>query len=112
MSSLETFKKNDYWELHVWPEFHPLSALMSDISERNWCASWLSGTEYTLWDTIQEGHSPWEVTDSEIDELRSLSQQYGCWIWWVEEIGALPVELKIWEQHIKERKGLNHVSGN
>ncbi len=57
---------------------------MSAISEDCWCAGWLMGNEYTLWELIHsENHDyRWRnVSGQDLEELRVLSEHAGGWIW-------------------------------
>lgn len=57
---------------------------MSAISEHCWCAGWLMGNEYALWELVHsENHDyGWSsVSDQDLEELRVLSEHAGGWIW-------------------------------
>jgi hypothetical protein len=67
---------------------NPLARLlyekMSAISEDSWCAGWLLGNEYALWEMLNGdgrdyGFGP--VADADLEELRVLSRQANGWIW-------------------------------
>jgi hypothetical protein len=66
-----------------------LKALMSDISERCWCAGWLVDTEYVLWDAVINGPiQRWgqdEITEEDTAALKVLSDEIGGWIGWKDE---------------------------
>ena len=62
---------------------HALAGLMSSISEDLWCASWLDGTENSLWNMVQGGPRKWgmgEVSQRQVDLLRLLSEEAEGWI--------------------------------
>lgn len=65
-----------------------LASEMSRISEDCWCASWLSGLAYDLWNFIHErGPGEWgqgEVTAADVVNLRVLSERAGGWWHWPE----------------------------
>lgn len=87
---------------------HPLAIYMSDISEDCYAAGWLSGTEYVLWQAVLNGFTKsgcWVVTYENIAELKKLSTQYQCWIYWLEGVGTIPVSLGCWEQLYSVWKG-------
>jgi len=73
-----------------------LQQIMSDISERCWCAGWMMGTEHALWRAIQtpdEEPFDWgqdEVTPEERQQLRWLSEQ--CGGWWCNYDRFLPLD--------------------
>lgn len=56
-----------------------LRKLMSGISEDYWCAGWLSGLEYILWDAVT-GKRKNVCTPEEIEQLKYLSEKCGGWI--------------------------------
>jgi hypothetical protein len=61
-----------------------LRKLMSGISEDYWCAGWLSGLEYTLWDAVT-GKRKNVCSSEEIEQLKYLSEKSGGWIIWDEQ---------------------------
>jgi hypothetical protein len=62
-----------------------LRTLMSDISEDHYCAGWLSGLEYSLWDIITEypfGNRQFgmgKVSEENIIQLSLLSKSVDGW---------------------------------
>ena len=68
--------------------------LMSDISERCYCAQWLSDLEFDLWKIILDyrcgkikgnvSYGQSEVTIEEIKELVKLSEESNGWWAWIE----------------------------
>lgn len=57
---------------------------MSAISEDCWCAGWLSGNEYTLWEILHGDRHEYgraAVSYEDLEELWVLSQQANGWIW-------------------------------
>jgi len=78
-----------------------LFALMSDISENCWCASWLSGCEYSLWRFVRAGvATSWGQADVSVEELRSLMDLSlacnGWWTWNAELGGEVFVQFDEW----------------
>ena len=64
-----------------------LTELMSEISERCYCAGWLIGLEYELWailigESDREEYGIDEVNGTDLFELRRLSAECGGWIIW------------------------------
>ena len=51
-----------------------LARLMSAISEERWCAGWLGGLEYDLWDAVV-GKSESVCSSEEIEQLKYLSEK-------------------------------------
>lgn len=73
-----------------------LYELMTDISEDNYCAGWMSGLEFTLWSFVLGGVriECWgtdSVEVAQLDALRRLSEECGGWWIWVdyEELGTV-----------------------
>jgi len=69
-----------------------LLVYMRHLSEENWCAGWLIGLEFTLWDWVlrrQSGAEPASeferanIPDTEV--LSWLAEQAGGWWHWDEE---------------------------
>lgn len=76
-----------------------LCDLMSDISERYWCAGWLNGLEYRLWEALKNQ----DMTDEcfslkgyEVVELRRLHEKCGGWWVYDNEIGEKFVTTEEW----------------
>ena len=73
-----------------------LKKLMSEISEERWCASWLAGLEYILWDVVTGKRNDICGPD-EIEQLKYLSEKCGGWIIWDEPaIGEKFVPMAEW----------------
>lgn len=84
-----------------------LCALMSDISEKCWCAGWLDGTEYILWGMLNMFHNltlthdslHWGQDSVDIVELVKLSHYSHItkkWIVW-SDLGNVAVDIPQWE---------------
>jgi len=61
-----------------------LKKLMSAISEERWCAGWMHGLEYTLWDMVT-GRRTGVCSREEIEQLKYLSEKCRGWIIWDEQ---------------------------
>jgi hypothetical protein len=61
-----------------------LKKLMSAISEDYWCAGWMHGLEYTLWEAVT-GKRTGVCSPEEIEQLKYLSEKCGGWIVWDEQ---------------------------
>lgn len=73
---------------------------MSDISETYWCAGWLHGLEYTLWDAvIGLPHNPLgkDISTRRIERLGKVAAIIGEWIVYGEN-GPEPVALDAWKR--------------
>lgn len=68
-----------------------LLRLMCDISQRCWCAGWLMGLEYSLWNIVNAGRAvrfgDGEVTPEEVAEMRRLYEACDGWWIWDDEAG-------------------------
>jgi hypothetical protein len=83
-----------------------LAELMSDISERAYCAAWVKGLEHTLWAAVLGGSCQYGrhvISDSELTKLRELSQICGGWIRFDVEHEEIFVSLTDWQ-----KKYFNH----
>lgn len=62
-----------------------LASFMSDISERCYCAGWMSRLEYDLWRMVANCGESREygmgmVTDEELADMRAIADEIGGWI--------------------------------
>ena len=88
-----------------------LKTFMSAISERNWCAGWLSGLEWELWDALvgsprTTGVAP--VNPDDIATLRRLADEAAGWWEWPDgahEERFVPLEAweRRWREHPRNR---------
>ena len=67
-----------------------LYQLMSDISEDCYCAGWMIGNEFTLWEMVADpaakrDYGQGEVKQWQIDDLRAISTEVGGWIRWRDD---------------------------
>ena len=58
-----------------------LRMVMSEISDERWCASWLAGLEYILWE-VAVGKRNDVCGPDEIEQLKYLSEKCGGWVVW------------------------------
>jgi hypothetical protein len=81
-----------------------LEKLMSAISEDYWCAGWMHGLEYTLWDVIT-GRRTGVCSAEEIEQLKYLSEKCGGWIIWDDQSrGEKFVPMQEWLRLYKAQK--------
>lgn len=77
-----------------------LRALMSELSEGCYAATWLQGLEFDLWSLMLLGGGEYgdgEVTADQADELRALSAEAQAWWAWSDERESeVPVPLHAW----------------
>lgn len=67
-----------------------LYRLMSDISEDCWCAGWLIGNEYTLWEMVadpaaERRYGQGQVSERDIQAMREISAEIGGWVRWHDD---------------------------
>lgn len=80
-----------------------LADAMSDISEYCWFASWLTGTEYRLWQfmtdpTDEASWGNYPIPPEHRDQLRALSASAGGWIVWRDsEQGPAVLSFADWQ---------------
>lgn len=80
-------------EQHLTPLQRALYELMSEISEDCWCAGWMMGNEYSLWDAIVTGDRTYGMGFMEeglLASCKALSDQVGGWIEWRDDEQGLP----------------------
>jgi hypothetical protein len=83
-----------------------LARLMTDISERCWCAGWLMGLEYALWSSVVRGKEKSYgvdlITCDDIRNLKELSQSIGGWIRWDNERCEVFVPTAEWLNYFED----------
>jgi hypothetical protein len=94
-----------------------LYELMSEISEDCWCAGWMHGNEFSLWEAISTGNLRYGMGEMDRDllaQVAALSVKTGKWIIWrddqdgldphdVSEWGPYAVSLKDWTDRCSDR---------
>ncbi len=76
-----------------------LLRLMEDISEEYYCAGWMGGLEYDLWAMVNGGlreYGMGTVSETEVGELKRLSEAAGGWWKWHDQFEALFTPLNEW----------------
>jgi len=68
-----------------------LASLMSNISENSWCAGWMDGLEFRLWQMVQDPEDNLYgraiVSKEKIQILKEISDEISGWIAWSEKEG-------------------------
>jgi len=76
--------------------------LMSEISEEHWCAGWMYGLEFDLWERVKSDDPlPYgfrEIDAALLKRLRELSEEIGGWIYTDETFNAHFVLLDEWDE--------------
>jgi hypothetical protein len=89
-----------------------LWSLMSELSERCYCAGWMRGTEFVLWEAIQNGCKGLDwghgfIKEQELIKLKKLSEEVGGW--WIftndedDYFGPAFIPLENWERYFKRK---------
>jgi hypothetical protein len=87
-----------------------LGGYLSHLAEDHWCASWLRGLEYEVWEALQNpeyecGFSA--LSPEELATLRWLSESCGGWVQWSDERQApVFVDLGAWRQMVEKRQAV------
>ncbi len=85
-----------------------LANLMNDLSERCYSAGWMMNLEYVLWDAISNGPREFGrdvITQNDINELKHLSDNCNCWIYFDDEEEEIAIDLLLWQQKFNEELG-------
>ena len=85
-----------------------LAELMSKISEEAISAGWMNGLEYKLWeilDGVKSNYYSHMVTQEELQQLKALSEQCGCWIIFDDESEETALDLESWKKRFSEKMG-------
>jgi hypothetical protein len=77
--------------------------LMSGISEECYCAGWMHGNEFRLWDAVTDPNDDrrygmGEIQEYQVQRLRELSQLVNGW--WVWEDDAAFIGLDEWKRRL------------
>ena len=83
--------------LKLEPKARELAEYMSALSEEAYCAGWMDGLEFELWEVVINGPrrcGRLQITHDHIAQLRRLSEAAGGWIVFDdnEEESLLPME--------------------
>jgi hypothetical protein len=75
-------------EKQLTPLQRTLYELMSEISEDCWCAGWMMGNEFSLWDAIVTGDRTYGMAFMDewlLASCKALAEQIGGWIEWRDD---------------------------
>ena len=82
-----------------------LKDYMSWLSDEYWCAGWLIGLEYILWDLLVDPKSDayfGSFDQRHLDRLKWLFEGANCWFYWDNSISkVLPISLSDWDKKYK-----------
>lgn len=92
-----------------------LEQAMSDFSELCWCAGWLNGTEFEVWDVIRGERTEWGQMSvrarqfiNQSCQIRALAVQGKCWIVHLDEVDDngydwAPVDIHEWMVAVRSK---------
>ena len=83
------------------PGQQALAKFMSNISERCYGAGWMGNLEYVLWNAVQNGPCVFghdTISQTDIEQLKQLSQACGCWIYFDDETEETAIEPAKWQK--------------
>jgi hypothetical protein len=92
---------------HLTSEQLALAEYMSDLSEEAYCAGWMDGLEYALWQVVLGERSDYgqtTFTSKHATDLRRLSASCGGWILFDEEREETWVSRADWERRFEESR--------
>ena len=85
---------------------------MSDLSEEAYCAGWMDGLEFALWNAVINGPREYgwlQITAEQIAQLKCLAQDCGGWIAFDNKTGETFIPMAEWERRfdreIQHREG-------
>lgn len=75
-----------------------LLGLMTGISEENWCAGWMSGLEFSLWEARagERCYGMGVITERQSQLLKLLSEECGGWWRWDDAAGVTFIRMADW----------------
>jgi hypothetical protein len=86
-----------------------LCEYMQWLSESCWCAGWMDGIEFELWEAWQRsdafGYGGRIVAPLELETLAWLSRECGGWVTWSVALGSpVFVDLPTWQGIVEKRR--------
>jgi hypothetical protein len=82
------------------PPQRRLADLMSELSEEAYCAGWMVGLEYALWELLlrrRRNYGRLTATDAQLSRLRQLSDDCGGWVIFDDETEETWLALQDWQ---------------
>lgn len=86
-----------------------LLSLMREISEDHFCAGWMGGLEYDLWQAVLQYPQPYEfgfgpIEEENVAELKDLAEELQEWAFWDDGTGEKLIPLEEWKQIFAARE--------
>lgn len=85
-----------------------LSEFMSELSEQAYCAGWMQGLEYALWNAVLKGRAKYgrlQITRVHTQKLKVLSDRCGGWIIWDDDLGESFIPMEQWQKKYEAEHG-------
>ena len=84
-----------------------LLALMSGLSEEHWCAGWINGNEFSLWNAANgcaasPNYGQGVITERQAQLLRVLHDEAGGW--WIYDDGPQFIPSDKWREILTSAK--------
>lgn len=82
------------------PDQRRLADYMSELSELAFCAGWMDGLEFALWEAMQGRRSDYGrlvFTPDQRDKLKMLSERVGGWVVFDDQAEESFLPLKEWK---------------
>jgi hypothetical protein len=82
------------------PPQRQLADFMSKLSEEAYCAGWMTGLEYALWELLLGGRKEYGwlvVTDEQQHRLRQLSNDCGGWVYFDDRTEETWLAIPDWQ---------------
>ena len=84
--------------------------IINEINEEMYCAQWMIGCEYPIWQLVQDPNiesGNWQIEAEILTGLRALSTLLGGWLHWPESCDSVQfIEIEDWlikyEQWLKK----------
>jgi hypothetical protein len=96
------------------PSQRSLAHFVSELSEESYCAGWMDGFEYEVWEALmgEREKCGWlVVTDEHRARLRQLSEDCGGWITFDDGTQETWLSLADWQMKFARRKGATAEGG-
>jgi hypothetical protein len=93
--------------LKLEPKARELADYMSGLSEEAYCAGWMDGLEFELWEAVISGPRKYgrlQITLNHTSRLRRLSEAAGGWIIFDETEEELLLPMGEWKRRFNEWK--------
>lgn len=84
-----------------------LAQEMHGISQDYWCAGWVDGLEFYLWDWMTGKTDAPVTVGPALERCAALRGLCGKWIFWDPEVGAVAISMDDWKELLDISRGLS-----